>query len=201
MPPPSDHGSPGGKARRSFRDFFNLTKHRSRRRSKSPALNEGRIETTSLRKGEATESSPAPLRVIPSSSYPPNPGEESHIGPPNSSKHHHADGSSRHDLWSGAYKEAVQSSEDKVKRLAVTGVRLDDLFKRLEEENDRRNESIFNRGLKVLSQPLQYLKLSLDIAGPFVDLEPTKALATATNVVKSVTTVHIRPSVLNTISQ
>lgn len=95
------------------------------------------------------------------------------------------------DLWSAAYREAVESLGEEIDIAALEGKKVAQLFKELEElENGATHESAFLRGLKRLRDlepALQKLKLALDLASPLANLEPTAR--TVVGVVSSVTAV------------
>ncbi|KAL8901698.1 MAG: hypothetical protein Q9207_005067 [Kuettlingeria erythrocarpa] len=94
------------------------------------------------------------------------------------------------DLWSTAYREAVGSFEEEVQTIISKGERIEELFKRLEENNETvTDESLFRRGARRLQAPLRNFKLALDMARPLASIEPTAS--TAVGVVTSVTAIAI----------
>lgn len=97
------------------------------------------------------------------------------------------------DLWSAAYREAVESLSEEIDIAALEGKNVAQLFNELEEiETGTTNESVFLRGLKrlrALEPALQNLKLALDLASPLAHLEPTAR--TVVGVVSSVTAVSL----------
>ncbi|RYP20750.1 hypothetical protein DL767_009397 [Monosporascus sp. MG133] len=88
------------------------------------------------------------------------------------------------DIWSAAYSEAVQEFNEEIKRLAVTGGKLENLLQSLRESSDKRSDSLFSRGLRRLKQPLENVRLALDLTSPLAGLDPTMAVTTATTAVK-----------------
>jgi hypothetical protein len=94
------------------------------------------------------------------------------------------------DIWSAAYREAVESLGEEI-TTALSGKNADQLFKELEEiEHEATHESAFLRGvrrLRSLKTPLDKFKLALDLASPLSNLEPTAS--TVFGVVRSVTAV------------
>ncbi|SPO00078.1 uncharacterized protein DNG_02930 [Cephalotrichum gorgonifer] len=94
------------------------------------------------------------------------------------------------DIWSVAYREAVERLDEDKREIVTKGERIDELFKRLRESDaDNADHSLFRKGLSKLQKPLQYVKLAVDLAQPLLALEP--AAATATGAVKSFTVVAI----------
>ena len=95
------------------------------------------------------------------------------------------------DLWSAAYREAVDSLGKDINIAILKGDNVAELFKQLEKlEKDATQESVFLRGVKYLQSlqvPLERFKLALDLASPLTRFEPTTA--TVFGVVKSVTAV------------
>lgn len=99
------------------------------------------------------------------------------------------------DLWSAAFREAVDALGDEVDAASLQGKSLDFLFKELEGiEHDKTEDSSFMRGvslLRSLKGPLENFKLGLDLASPFTRLDPT--VTTVFGVVASVTAVRPAP--------
>ncbi|KAK6365425.1 hypothetical protein LTR64_008794 [Lithohypha guttulata] len=97
------------------------------------------------------------------------------------------------DLWSAAYREAVESLGEDIDVAILKGSNAAQLFKQLEEvDKDVIQESAFLRGvafLRSIQVPLERFKLALDLASPVSNLEP--AAATVFGVVKSVTAIAI----------
>ncbi|KAM7210088.1 hypothetical protein V8F06_014528 [Rhypophila decipiens] len=97
------------------------------------------------------------------------------------------------DLWSAAYREAVESLGEDIKTAILKGDSVAELFKQLEQmEKDSAQELVFIRGVKYLRSlqvPLERFKLALDLATPLTSLEPTTA--TVYGVVRSVTEIAI----------
>jgi hypothetical protein len=95
------------------------------------------------------------------------------------------------DLWSAAYREAINSLGEDLDVAILMGVNAAQLFKELEEiDNDATQDSAFLRGvtyLRSIQVPLERFKLALDLASPLSKLEPTAA--TVFGVVSSVTAV------------
>ena len=92
------------------------------------------------------------------------------------------------DLWSAAYREAVENSSDKVKSVIMNGERIENLLTRLKETNENiADNSLFWRGIKRLQEPLRFFKLAVDMASPFASIEPTAS--TAVGAVSCVTAV------------
>jgi hypothetical protein len=81
------------------------------------------------------------------------------------------------DLWSKAYREAVQSMGQDVDVAVLKGENIAQLFKEPEEvDKDATNESAFLRGVRYLSSiqvPLERFKLALDLTEPLTALGPT----------------------------
>ncbi len=100
------------------------------------------------------------------------------------------------DLWSAAYREAVESLGEDVNSAILKGASVADLFHQLEQiEKDTSDESIFLRGVRYLQSlqvPLERFKLALDLASPLTSIEPTTA--TVFGVVKSATAVSSNPA-------
>ena len=97
------------------------------------------------------------------------------------------------DLWSLAYKDAVESLSEEIDVAILKGKNIEQLFQDLETMNmTATHESAFLRGVEYLRSiqvPLQNFKLALDIATPLAGLEPTAG--TVFNVVKGVTAVSL----------
>ncbi|KAI1846709.1 hypothetical protein JX266_007282 [Neoarthrinium moseri] len=104
------------------------------------------------------------------------------------------------DIWSAAYREAVENSPDeRIQKLILKGENAGQLLRQLEHDEDGLVEnSLFRRGihcLKTVQGPLENLKLVLDVASPLTSIEP--AVGTAFGVLKSVTAVAISVSSLD----
>lgn len=99
------------------------------------------------------------------------------------------------DLWSAAYREAVNNLGKDIDMAILKGDNVADLFKRLEKmDKDTTQESAFLRGVRYvqsLQVPLERFKLVLDLASPLTSIEPTTA--TVFGVVKGVTAVSSLP--------
>lgn len=97
------------------------------------------------------------------------------------------------DLWSAAYREAVDSLGEDIDVAILKGKNVAQLFRELEEiDMEATQESAFLRGVKYLQSiqvPLQTFKLALDLASPLTSLEPTAT--TVFSVVRSVTAVSL----------
>ncbi|KAK4042994.1 hypothetical protein C8A01DRAFT_44062 [Parachaetomium inaequale] len=97
------------------------------------------------------------------------------------------------DLWSAAYREAVNGLAEDTNIAILETVSVADLFKQLERiEKDAAQESVFLRGVEYLQSlqvPLQTFKLALDLASPLASIEPTAA--TVFGMVKGVTAIAI----------
>jgi hypothetical protein len=95
------------------------------------------------------------------------------------------------DLWSAAYREAVESLGKDINVAILKGENVAELFKQLEKiDKEATQESIFLRGVRYLHSlqvPLERFKLALDLASPLTNIEPTTA--TVFGVVKGVTAV------------
>lgn len=96
------------------------------------------------------------------------------------------------DIWSAAYREAVESLGEEI-TTSLSGKNAEQLFKELEDiEHEATHESAFLRGvqrLRSLRTPLDNFKLALDLASPLANLEPTAS--TVFGVVRSVTAVSL----------
>lgn len=81
------------------------------------------------------------------------------------------------DLWSAAYREAVESLGEEIDIAILKGKNVARLFEELEEiEKEVTHESAFLKGVKYLRSlqvPLERFKLALDLATPLASLEPT----------------------------
>ncbi|GKU06980.1 unnamed protein product [Fusarium langsethiae] len=97
------------------------------------------------------------------------------------------------DLWSKAYREAVQNMGQDVDVAILKGENIAQLFKELEGvDKDAADESVFLRGVKYLHSiqvPLERFKLALDLTVPLTALEPTTS--TVFGVIRGVTAVAI----------
>jgi len=95
------------------------------------------------------------------------------------------------DLWSAAFREAVDSLGKDIDVAILKGKNVEQLFRDLEEiDKEATQESAFLRGVKYLHSiqvPLERFKLALDLASPLTSLEPT--VTTVFGVVRSVTAV------------
>lgn len=99
------------------------------------------------------------------------------------------------DLWSKAYREAVQNMGQDVDLAILTAENIAQLFKELEEvDKHATNESVFLRGVRYLSSiqvPLERFKLALDLTVPLTAIEPTTS--TVFGVIRGVTAVRRFP--------
>ena len=97
------------------------------------------------------------------------------------------------DLWSAAYREAINSLGDDIDVAILMASNAAQLFKELEEiDKDATQESAFIRGvayLRSIQVPLERFKLALDIASPLSRLDPTAT--TVVGLVSSVTAVSL----------
>jgi len=95
------------------------------------------------------------------------------------------------DLWSAAFREAVDSLGKDIDVAILEGKNVEQLFRDLEEiDKEATQESAFLRGVKYLHSiqvPLERFKLALDLASPLTSLEPT--VTTVFGVLRSVTAV------------
>lgn len=95
------------------------------------------------------------------------------------------------DIWSAAYREAVDSLGDGMDIEALKGKDIAQLFKELEDtQSEVASKSAFSKGvryLQTLQVPLERFKQVLDLASPLASLEPTAA--TVVGVVRCMTTV------------
>ncbi|KAJ4308383.1 hypothetical protein N0V84_012133 [Fusarium piperis] len=97
------------------------------------------------------------------------------------------------DLWSTAYREAVESLGEDIDIAILKGKSVEQLFRELEEiDNEATMESAFLRGVKYLQSiqvPLERFKLALDLASPLTSLDPTAS--TVFGMVRGVTAIAI----------
>lgn len=79
------------------------------------------------------------------------------------------------DLWSAAYREAVESLEGDIDIAILKGKGISQLFKELEAlDKGSTEESAFRRGvvyLRSLQVPLEKFKLALDLASPLTSAD------------------------------
>ncbi len=96
------------------------------------------------------------------------------------------------DLWSAAYREAVEGLGKDIDVAILMGSNVAQLFKQLEEiDREATRESAFVRGvayLRSIQVPLERFKLALDLASPLSSVEPTAT--TVIGVVRGVTAVR-----------
>lgn len=97
------------------------------------------------------------------------------------------------DLWSAAYREAVESLGENIDMAILASSSATQLFAELEGMNKgRTQQSAFLSGvayLRSIQVPLKRFKLALDLASPLSNLDPTAS--TVIGVVRSVTAVSI----------
>lgn len=97
------------------------------------------------------------------------------------------------DLWSAAYREAIEGLGDDLNVAILKGSNAVQLLEELEEiDKDATQESAFLRGVEYLRSiqvPLERFKLALDLASPLSKVDPTAS--TVVGVVSSVTAVSI----------
>ncbi|KAK1832788.1 hypothetical protein QBC39DRAFT_348224 [Podospora conica] len=97
------------------------------------------------------------------------------------------------DLWSEAYREAVENMGKDVDVAILKGENVAELFTQLEQlDKDTVQESAFLRGVKYLHSlqvPLERFKLALDLATPLTSIEPTTSAVFG--VVRGVTAIAI----------
>jgi hypothetical protein len=97
------------------------------------------------------------------------------------------------DLWSAAYREAVESFGKDVDAAILVGTNAAQLFAELEGiDKGTSQQSAFLRGvayLRSIQVPLERFKLALDLASPLASLDP--AASSVIGVVRSVTAVSI----------
>jgi hypothetical protein len=95
------------------------------------------------------------------------------------------------DLWSAAYREAVNSFGKDIDVAILKGSSAAQLLEKLEDlDKEATQESVFLRGvayLRSIQVPLERFKLALDLASPLGSLDPTAS--TVLGVVRSVTAV------------
>lgn len=95
------------------------------------------------------------------------------------------------DIWSAAYREAVESLGKDIDAAILQGDNVAQLFRQLEDiDKEATQESVFLRGVRYLHSiqvPLETFKLALDLASPLTSAEPTSAMVFG--VVRSVTAV------------
>lgn len=95
------------------------------------------------------------------------------------------------DLWSVAYREAIQNLGDDIDIALLKGRNVAELFVELQQiDEDATKESAFVRGIRHLHRvqvPLERFKLALDLANPLASLDPIAM--TVFGVVRSVTAV------------
>lgn len=92
----------------------------------------------------------------------------------------HIDDAVSRDLWSTAYREAVESLGEDVDISILKGRNVKQRFKELEEiDNDTIQNSVFLRGVKYLRSiqvPLKRFNLAVNLASPLVSLDPTASI-------------------------
>ncbi|KAK5093253.1 hypothetical protein LTS08_008936 [Lithohypha guttulata] len=97
------------------------------------------------------------------------------------------------DLWSAAYREAVDSLGDDIDVAILKGDSVAQLFKELEDiDREATQKSAFLRGVECLQRikvPLERFKLALDVASPLSNIDP--AGTAVFGVVKGVTAIAI----------
>ena len=97
------------------------------------------------------------------------------------------------DLWSAAYREAVDSLGDDIDVAILKGDSVAQLFKELEDiDREATQKSAFLRGVECLQKikvPLERFKLALDVASPLSNIDP--AATAVFGVVKGVTAVSL----------
>ncbi|KAF5873600.1 putative ankyrin repeat protein [Botrytis fragariae] len=97
------------------------------------------------------------------------------------------------DVWSAAYREAVNSLGKDINLAILKGENLAELFKQLETiDKEVTQESLFLRGVKYLHSlqvPLDSFKLALDLASPLTSIEPTTSMVFG--IIKGVTAIAI----------
>lgn len=95
------------------------------------------------------------------------------------------------DLWSAAFREAIDNLEKDIDVAILKGKNVEQLFRDLEEiDKEATQKSTFLRGVKYphsIQVPLERFKLALDLASPLTSLE--SIVTTIFSVVKSVTTI------------
>ncbi|KAG9231371.1 hypothetical protein BJ875DRAFT_506721 [Amylocarpus encephaloides] len=97
------------------------------------------------------------------------------------------------DIWSVAYREAVDSLGKDIDVAILKGENVAQLFSHLEEiDKEATQESVFLRGVRYLHSlqvPLEKFKLALDLASPLTNIEPTSTMVFG--VVRGVTAIAI----------
>lgn len=95
------------------------------------------------------------------------------------------------DLWSAAYREAVENLRGVLDAAIFEEEHIQLVLKKLGEvENEETHESAFSRGVRCLRSiqvPLETFKLALDLANPVANLEPVASAVLG--VVRGVTAV------------
>lgn len=96
-------------------------------------------------------------------------------------------------LWSAAFREAVESLQGEIEIATLNGKDAWQLFKELEDvAKEVTQKSVFLKGLRYLQTiqvPLQRFKEALDLASPLANVEPTAA--TVLGVVRGLTAVRL----------
>jgi hypothetical protein len=96
------------------------------------------------------------------------------------------------DLWTDAYREAVESLGQDIDVAILKGKGIEQLFRQLEEiDTEVTQQSAFLAGVEYLHRikvPLEKFKLALDLATPLTDIQPISAAVFG--VVKGVTAVR-----------
>lgn len=102
------------------------------------------------------------------------------------------------DLWSAAFREAIEDVKEHFDISRLEGHSLAKLFEKLQViDEEATQEDAFLRGVEFLRSievPLKNIKLALDLASPLTALEPTAM--TVFGVVKSVTAVSLHSRTL-----
>ncbi|KAF7948394.1 uncharacterized protein EAE97_003805 [Botrytis byssoidea] len=84
------------------------------------------------------------------------------------------------DVWSAAYREAVNSLGKDINLTILRSENLAELFKQLETiDKEVTQQSVFLRGVEYLHSlqvPLDRFKLALDLASPLTSIEPTTSM-------------------------
>lgn len=97
------------------------------------------------------------------------------------------------DLWSAAYREAIENFEEGIDIAMLGGKNAVQLFRELQETGKEvAHESAFLRGVSFLHSleiPLERFKLLIDLASPLATCEPTAT--TVVGVLRSVTVVSL----------
>lgn len=100
------------------------------------------------------------------------------------------------DLWSTAYREAVESLGKDIDIAILKGRNVEQLFRELGEiDNEATQESAFLRGVRYLQSiqvPLERFKLALDFANPLTSIDP--AVSTVFGMIRGVTAVSSTPN-------